>query len=423
MRKRFAATLLSIAFVAALALSQEPQKAEGREPIAFIGHGVMFDPDGNEINVTPQFIQQAQQWYLNFLYRQAAPDVRATFDENRKNLFESGILKGQSELLANSVLLSSLLSQVELQNAGELAGKLRMLEQLLRTRQLSPFNQPISLRDTEKFQPPSEVQERLRAAQESMVAPYLAAHATNLGGVNYINECNAAGVPIPPDWGDAQWISKGVLPDEFFKPALEAEVFTYESTAPEGACIALPRSNGDTIKLLGIICLGKAASKACFWDNQQNNFQFSIKKGTIVPLTSFAGGPDLENGTGGTCTDCHAGENPYIIHPKTTLGLPNLKGLKLRADNFYVPLVSSNWPQNSGPSILLDSIASDGQCTDCHIKGGSGGRFPNISKSTSGYCMFVLEKAIEKSMPPGSPGDPDYANHTNALLAACKAAP
>jgi hypothetical protein len=422
MRKRFAVALLSIAFVAALALwalSQEPQRIEGGEPIAFIGHGAIFDTDGNEINVTPQFIREAQKWYLNSLYRQATPNERAIFDRHKKSLFEGVILKGQSELLANSILLFSLLDQVKPQNKCELAGKLRLVEQLLRTNKLSPFNQPISPRNTEEFQPPPEVQVRLRAAQESIAASYLAAHTTNPDGADYIMQCEAAGVPIPPDWGDPLWISKGTLSDEFIKPSQEAEVFTYVSAgrdAPEGACIALPRSIDDTIQLLGIICLGKKSSKACFWD-----YPGPIKKGKVVPLTSFLGGPDLEcQGGGGVCTDCHAGENPFVIHPDTALDLPNLK-----ADDFYKPLVSSNWPQNPGPSTLLDSIGSERQCTECHRKGGSGGRFPNVSTATNGYCTSVLGLAFatQGTMPPDLPGDPRYANHANALRDACKKAP
>lgn len=422
MRKRSAATLLSIAFVAALALSalsQEPHEVEGGEPIAFVGHGAMFDADGNEINVTPQFIRETQKWYLSSLYRQATPEERAIFDRRKKFLFEGSILKGQSELLANSVLLFSLLDQVKPQNKCELAGKLKLMEQLLRTSKLSPLNQPISPRDTEEqFQPPLEVQERLKAAQESIATSDLAAPTTSLDGVDYIMQCAAAGVPIPPDWGDPLWVSNGTLSGEFIKPSQEAEVFTYVSAgrdAPEGACIALPRSVGDTIKLLGIICLGKKSSKACFWD-----YPGSIKKGVIVPLTRFPGGPILECQGGGVCTDCHAGENPFVIHPNTALDLPNLK-----ADDFYKPLVSSSWPQNPGPSALLDSIAGEGRCTECHRKGVSGGRFPNVSTATKGYCVSVLGQAVavQGTMPPDLPGDPRYANHANALLEACKKAP
>lgn len=425
MTKRFVVTLLGIVVVVALALSalsQESQAIEGREPIGYIGHGAIFDADGNEINVTPQFIREAQQWYLDFLYRQAAPNERALFAKRKKQLFEEGNLRGQSELLANSALLLSLLDQVKPRNACELAGKLRMLENLLRTRRLSPLNQPISPRYTEGFQLSSEVQERLKAVQESIAEPCIAARGTSLDGVNYIKECEAAGVPIPPDWGDPLWINKGVLADEdeFIKPSYEAEVFAYNGTgsAPEGACIALPRYNGDTIELLGIICLGKRSSKACFWD-----IQTSVKKGENVPLTSFVGGPALDGIGKGVCTGCHAGENPFILHPGTALGLPKLGGFQLKADDFYKPLVSSNWPQNPGPSMLLDSVESKRQCTECHRKGGNGGRFPNVSTATEKYCASVLEQAIQRTMPPDLPGDPRYANHANALLEACEKAP
>ena len=79
----------------------------------------------------------------------------------------------------------------------------------------------------------------------------------------------------------------------------------------EGSLFALPLNcshqhfNGTgNIGLLGIICLGTQTSKACFWDNQQNDVGFPINVGQAVPLSGFAGGAELDRGTGGTCTAC-----------------------------------------------------------------------------------------------------------------------
>jgi uncharacterized repeat protein (TIGR01451 family) len=258
--------------------------------------------------------------------------------------------------------------------------------------------------------------------------------STVLGGAAYINQCSAAGVPIPPDWGTNQWVSRGTLTDaqEFISTSLEAEVFTYKSEAPEGACIALPRAAGNSIRLLGIICLGKTSSNACFWDNQQDangdgifESQFFPQKGEVVPLSRFAGGADLATANaGGVCTDCHAGENPFVRHPGTALGPPALNDLTLFADNWYKPLVASSWPQNPGPTTILDSIASEGKCTSCHTLGtGSGttrgGRFPEVSTALPSYCSTILANAIQRTMPPGSPNNPSYKPHADALLAAC----
>src|SRR5678816_3299079 len=93
---------------------------------------------------------------------------------------------------------------------------------------------------------------------------------------------------------------------------------------------------GAQIELLGIICMGTGianasgatVASACFWDNQKD------KQGVLVPRTgefpintNFAAGNELEGGSGGICTACHAGENAFIIHPeeKAFMGIANLK--------------------------------------------------------------------------------------------------
>jgi len=100
--------------------------------------------------------------------------------------------------------------------------------------------------------------------------------ATVNSGQAYINECAAAGVPIPPPIGQLDpagvsgWKSQGFIPSAAqFIVGTPAEVRTFES--PQGMCIALPRYMGtslDTVELDGVICLSKTTSRVCFWDNQ-----------------------------------------------------------------------------------------------------------------------------------------------------------
>src|SRR5260221_2080567 len=115
--------------------------------------------------------------------------------------------------------------------------------------------------------------------------------------------------------------------------------------------MAMPRSSGNTISLLGVICLGTETSKSCFWDNQRNKMQFPIQKGTAVPLSSFAGGADLAGGSGGVCTDCHAGANPYVVHPTQPLDLRN----KIIPKAWQQPLLHPHWPPDPGPTTGLPS--------------------------------------------------------------------
>src|SRR5262249_27348653 len=158
--------------------------------------------------------------------------------------------------------------------------------------------------------------------------------ATINSGQAYIDECRAAGVPIPPTInvmdpaGLMGWKSQGFIPttDQFIV-GTPAEVRTYHSTSPEGMCYALPRytdASLSEVQLDGVICMGKVSSKVCFWDNQWKNpatnivEPFFFAAGTQIPIgvpampgeKYQAGGKEIEPGMGGICTGCHAGENP-----------------------------------------------------------------------------------------------------------------
>jgi len=101
-------------------------------------------------------------------------------------------------------------------------------------------------------------------------------------------------------------------------------------------CVALPRyyvANPpaiptDTVTLDGVICLGHSdpldpggRPKVCFWDNQRDDRAFSFPRGSDQSISQWAGGAELVNGSGGQCTNCHAGENPYIVHGPVLGGL------------------------------------------------------------------------------------------------------
>ena len=239
-----------------------------------------------------------------------------------------------------------------------------------------------------------------------------------------------APVPLP---------SHGQIPQTelFISAGQKAEVFTYQSLAPEGMCVALPRwkkVNGvDTVTLLGVICLGKKptaslsptpTSKACFWDNVKNGVTFTLPVGGSPflgsrPFSDFGGGIELG---GDICTDCHAGENPYVIHPQTTLGTLQGLGLPTFGDTWYEPIVKAGWPQNPGP------MPSSGACAMCHVAGGPGGQFPHLStefNNVSGYCKTILAKAITLTMPPSPfvPGSLAGGPHATKLLGICALPP
>jgi hypothetical protein len=174
---------------------------------------------------------------------------------------------------------------------------------------------------------------------------------------------------------------------------------------------------------------GATVASACFWDNQKD------KQGVLVPRTgefpintNFAAGNELEGGSGGICTACHAGENAFIIHPeeKAFMGIANLK-----PKAYYKPIVAAAWPQNSGPNTKLATVpipAGEESCLECH-SAGRRLRLPEIIKEIAtppgeNYCDAVLPTAINKTMPPGTGPhpDPDYNMHNIVLIEMCDVA-
>ncbi|MES1183997.1 MAG: hypothetical protein ABUL60_09280 [Myxococcales bacterium] len=272
---------------------------------------------------------------------------------------------------------------------------------------------------------------------------------TTTGGQAYVNECAAAGVPTPPpfNYEDAwhqrpasQWKKAGFLQDPFISGESTGEVFYWESMSPAGVCIALPRSEfpaGQTpeqgpptaIHLLGVICQGKVSGKACFWDQGD-----SYTSGGVSPFTTlgfgdgdisqrFAGGIELlgpgGDSPGGKCIDCHRGENVFIVHPASTLGLVPSR----MPDRWVDPLVPGSWGTYPNPSSLFNPSQTD-SCLSCHRQP-IAGRFPEVSNQTGSYCGTILKKSFGRTMPPPPTGNEQQADFPpyDLLVNACNAAP
>lgn len=391
----------------------ETWQIPARDPISTVGHGAILDATGKEIDPPPEFVIEAQRFYLRSLYQQASRQQRAEFNDRQKQLGEVKPHSQAEQIVMNAALLAWLNDLTKTGNAAHLASK----NAALLARFAHFRDGELTAKDTRAGS--------IRKAFLDLLHRHAMLHflsATQAGGRAYIEECRQSGVPIPPDWGSPNWQSRGLLTTKFISAGIDAEVFAFESEAPRGVCFALPRSQGNTISLLGVICLGTDTSKSCFWDNQRNKMQFPIQKNTSVPLSDFAGGADLAGGTGGVCTDCHAGENPFVVHP----GRPMDLGAKLIPKDWQSPLVHPSWPQNPGPTNVLQGIAlkpGEDSCLSCHNRP-PGIRFPEVSTALPGYCSVILPKAISTTMPPGSPGsNATYARHKDALLNACKQAP
>ena len=424
--------------------------AQNEEPIAYIGHGSFFDSQGNEIQATQEFVQRAQAWYVSNLLSDLDAARKREFTGFEKRLYSGVEMKGQTGLVLRQRALEWLFFHApKHQEDDRMLGKLRALEYALQWK-LPERSGEKAGETREPFKLDPELLKKLESKEFKPDGGVHVLSATLNQGQAYLNECMAAQVPIPPTInvmdntnGTAGWKSQGFIPiaDQFIGQGggpSPAEVRTYKSTSPAGMCYALPRYTDTTktmVGLDGVICLSQVTSKVCFWDNQMNQQGFSFPAGTQIPIgvpnTTIdpagryqAGGFELLGGSGGVCTDCHAGENPYITHPKSNLGsilwedIRGAQGLPTFAPNRYDPLVAAAWPQNdlSQAGSTVPSV-----CVGCHVKL-SAGRFPHLSNQLPGYCGTVLTKAYNQTMPPSSPGSQSAAG--SAFKSAwCNAAP
>src|SRR5438067_4316476 len=404
-------------FVSVSVLAQEP------EPIAYFGHGGFFDQGGKQIEVTPDFVAKAQTWYRNKLLAALPAEKKAQFTNFESQLFSGLRVSGQTQLVLQQRSLDWLLANSKLNDRDQIVGKLNALKRALQWK-LDDGKGIREMKRREPFTLPPDIEKRLKTMVVTG-SPILFLATVNSGQA-YLNECTAAGVPIPPPIGvldpngTAGWKSQGFIPtgDQFIV-GTPAELRSF--TSPSGMCFALPRySDGSltTVDLDGVICLSRTTSKVCFWDNQMSGTGFSFASGTKIPIGVVdlvlnpagqyqAGGFELNNGTGGPCTNCHAGETPYIMHPKTNLGSRLWVALKGPPQNLPTfgharcdPLVPSAWWQNASSHA---AALVPGQCGACHVQGDAG-RFPHLSTDTGDYCNTILQQAINRTMPPSAPG-------------------
>lgn len=440
--RRVLLTSWAITLAVAFTVSSLPQpaRAQDREPIAAAGHGGFFDQDGRQIPVTLRFAAEAQDWYRKKLLSGLTAAKKREFAAYEKRLRSGLKVDGQDGLIVQHQALEWLLANTPSKRLKpHTAAKIRALRYAMNWK----LTEQGDLKVVEKREPFTPRPDVLKRLESLPIKPAggVARSVTTSSGQAYIDECAAAGVPIPPTInvmdpaGVAGWKSQGFIPTGIqFIVGTPAEVRTFKSSSPEGMCYALPRytdASMDTVFLDGVICMGKQSSKVCFWDNQWTvggTVQaFDFPAGTQIPIgvptTSGGkyqgGGKEIEFGPGGVCTDCHAGENPYIIHPKANLapsgsavlwetlaGAP--QNLPSMAVNRYDPLVGASWPQNQ---LSQAGSTLPAECSGCHVKGGNG-RFPHLSNQIPQYCSTVLGQAINETMPPGSPGSAATAANT-----------
>jgi hypothetical protein len=139
--KIFSALLSAAIWLASASLTN------AQEPIAIIGHGSMFDHAGKEIKFTPEFVEKAQNYYLNELSAKLRPDQLKKYQAERARLLDvskrAQKLNGQEPdrqvaLVVNAALIDWLLKENPLDDAGELQGKNNLIKAKLRQRLTPP---------------------------------------------------------------------------------------------------------------------------------------------------------------------------------------------------------------------------------------------------------------------------------------------
>ncbi len=383
------------------------------DPLTGFGHGRFFGKDGAVFKPTPESVYEVQTYYLtkstSTINQVKDPKVLATLKKKKTLIYEAV----SDKILANALYLDELLTLSEKKEDVVLMGTLDGLRRYY----IEHFAK-LTFRNEAGVFSKGIHPDLARKLEEGGITVFL---KTNASGDEYIKECKDAGVPIPPPMYAKPWENRGVFSNEFIDEGSFADLWFYESRNPEGACLALPRygsASAKTANVLGLICVGKKTSKACFWDNPNSD---KFVRDVPVSIEKFVGGAALASNGQGTCTACHAGENPFVVHPDKApfAGLSS----KLMPDNWHDPLVHPSWPQNPGPTSVLNTVNSQNRCDSCHQQGGAG-RFPDVSDpGIAQYCSVVLEQSVfggaKRTMPQGLGSIWGYFDHIDALLSLC----
>jgi hypothetical protein len=284
---------------------------------------------------------------------------------------------------------------------------------------------------------------------------------TNLSGQAYVDDCRARGVPVPdmvvdPDAGWA--FSFDNVGHPFVRPDLAAELWVYEAPyaapggkgsidgtppypgAPRtgGVCMAMPRiksgGGNDFAASLNLICMARTG-ETCFFaheDEEDAGPEIPPVVEFGQPITSFKGGTDLVGGPGGACSDCHIGDNPFIVHPLDPAFAGNLSAVSIFPSQWPKPVVPASFPGNPPPIEALAPLspAGAGDCNQCHGVGSNiGGRLPQVSSAHPQFCNMVLQGALTDvsvgpsytppTMPPGATIT-TQTNQTEWLFDACQ---
>ena len=440
---------LLIACAALLAALPPADAAPARYPIEFSAHGAIYGPGAERLTPSLDLLASATEMNFADTAALASPSLRAQAETKALQL--TRLMRGdaQGQVYGRALLVDWLLRELVGVAPATLSTRNRLVLAQLRWN-LAPAAAVSSRKAAPLAYAPTDYQTSL-LGQMGLSEPGAAQRdAAVTPGEQYRLDCAAAKVPIPRDWGEAgAWQSMGTLASPFIVTPATAELFIGKprATDPAGVCLALPRYNAGLppadrkAGLLGIICMGDGTTKdtnnedrsnACFWDWQDPANPIPVQ-GVVTKISDFWSAPEFNDMVGGICSDCHAGDNSYVVHPAEQAFINAIAQKSLDSTAWYFPMVKAGWPKNPFPVLLeaklaaLPLVAGDKKCTTCH-------RLPEISVGLKAYCAEVLwtsmlgrrvigtdgnPKNTGKTMPPA--GDlAKYFKHQDALVAECK---
>lgn len=416
--------ILMLAFIGSTAIAMaDPLDGAGLfGSLAHVYHGVPVDKDLKTITVTPEAAEKSIVALIAKFGASIDPVKRENLlsfgkwsTENNPDPRLRAALKGAEAELAieSSKELQDTEAKWKLDYFREVIKKGIFANAQFKENKTSP---KISVRDLRKHSPILIDMRTWRTILQWLRDyEYDPASGAFVPSLQYTKDCRAAGVPIPPDWGNAEWKLQGQVPTNrlFLNLGNPVEVWTYSNDRIPGGCIALPRWGANRSSVtLGVICQSAKSNKACFWDNRPHPDGETFTPAELPTKSirrDWVNGYDAGLIGGGKCTNCHRGDNVFALHSDTPLspGLP----FNSRTTAPYIPINSLGW--TNPPFTVLPGA---GGCVSCHS-------IANTTVDKSGYCA-MLRKAAQCEMPstanPANWAAPiqAYAAHIDALKAA-----
>lgn len=367
--------------------------------IAVAYHGLLLDANFEVIPTDPVTIARMQESMYSILAGPASAKVRAKRGSDPIVAFQATQFDAQERTVIRGAVIDALLEESD----PALRERYEWRHRLIRRR---------AALSTQNFGGRPQLRDLLQQFQLEDDSPTPPEEQPT-----YVEQCRADGVPIPPDWPDAKWISQGALSLVLISTTYSAEVFAYKDPMVPGVCYALPRRDktSGSIELLGIICQSSTTGKACFWDNKNPDNTKITGTDIQLDIDSISNGMTLDE----NCTNCHRGDNAFIIHPGTALQLSRAAAVGgpyvTRTAVRYTPIGQTGW-SNPAPLTLTPPPDDQSDCTSCHT-------LPE-TQPRNFYCVSVLWGAALETMPPTKPRagwppavTPAYDHHITQLAA------